>query len=142
MSEAELYLIRQRMLSGKLAKAERGELAIPLPIGYARRPSGEVILDPDEQSGHVQSPPDTPGSYTGTVTFQASGQNFTTFPASAPVTIAPRSSASVPLSIALPRAPGDAPESVQFTGPNGLESSVPIARRTLIRRPAACSPPR
>jgi DNA invertase Pin-like site-specific DNA recombinase len=53
MSEAELYLIRQRMLSGKLAKAERGELAIPLPIGYARRPSGEVILDPDEQARHV-----------------------------------------------------------------------------------------
>jgi Subtilase family len=82
--------------------------------------------------GHVQSAPDTPGSYTGTVTFQASGQNFTTFPASAPVTIAPRSSVSVPLSIALPRSPGDAPESVQFTGPNGLETSVPIARRTLI----------
>jgi hypothetical protein len=38
----------------------------------------------------------------------------------------------VPLSIALPRDPGDAPESVQFTGSNGLESSVPIARRTLI----------
>ena len=53
MSEAELYLIRQRMLSGKLAKAERGELAIPLPIGYVRRPSGEVILDPDEQAQHV-----------------------------------------------------------------------------------------
>ena len=53
MSEAELYLIRQRMLSGRLAKAERGELAIPLPIGYARRPSGEVILDPDEQARHV-----------------------------------------------------------------------------------------
>jgi hypothetical protein len=82
--------------------------------------------------GHVQSAPDTPGPYTGTVTFQASGQNFTTSPASAPVTIAPRSSVSVPLSIAMPRAPGDAPESVQFTGPNGLESSVPIARRTLI----------
>ena len=82
--------------------------------------------------GHVQSPPDTPGPYTGTVTFQASGQNFTTSPASAPVTIPPRSSVSVPLSIALPQAPGDAPESVQFTAPNGLESSVPIARRTLI----------
>ena len=41
------------MLSGKLAKAERGELAIPLPIGYVRRPSGEVILDPDEQAQHV-----------------------------------------------------------------------------------------
>ena len=53
MSEAELYLIRQRMLSGKLAKAERGALAIPLPIGYVRRPSGEVALDPDEQARHV-----------------------------------------------------------------------------------------
>jgi Resolvase, N terminal domain/Recombinase zinc beta ribbon domain/Recombinase len=53
MSEAELYLIRQRMLSGKLAKAERGELAIPLPIGYVRRPSGEVFFDPDEQAQHV-----------------------------------------------------------------------------------------
>src|SRR5216683_1115815 len=41
------------MLSGKLAKAERGELAVPLPIGYVRRPSGEVILDPDEQAQHV-----------------------------------------------------------------------------------------
>src|SRR5215831_16047830 len=82
--------------------------------------------------GHVQSPPDTPGPYTGTVTFQAGGQNFTTNPASAPVTIQPHSSANVPLSIALPRAPGDAPESVQFTTSNGLESSVPIARRTLI----------
>jgi hypothetical protein len=53
MSEAELYLIRQRMLSGKLARAERGELAVPLPIGYARRLSGEVILDPDEQARHA-----------------------------------------------------------------------------------------
>jgi hypothetical protein len=67
------------------------------------------------------------------VTFQASGQDFTTFPASAPVTIPAHSSASVPLAIALPLAPGDAPESVQFTAPGGLESSVPIARRTLIR---------
>ena len=82
--------------------------------------------------GHVQSAPDTPGPYTGTVTFQASGQNFATSPASAPVTIPARSWATVPLSIALPQAPGDAPESVQFTGPGGLASSVPIARRTLI----------
>jgi hypothetical protein len=82
--------------------------------------------------GHVQTAPDTPGPYTGTVTFQASGQNFTDSPASAPVTIPPRSSVSVPLRIRLPRAPGDSPESVQFTADNGLESSVPIARRTLI----------
>ena len=82
--------------------------------------------------GHVQTAPDTPGPYTGTVTFQASGQNFTTSRASGPVIIPPRSSVSVPLRIALPQTPGDAPESVQFAGLNGLESSVPIARRTLI----------
>ncbi|HTR90749.1 MAG TPA: recombinase family protein [Trebonia sp.] len=41
------------MLSGRLAKAERGELAVPLPIGYVRRPSGEAVLDPDEQARHV-----------------------------------------------------------------------------------------
>jgi hypothetical protein len=83
--------------------------------------------------GHVQTAPDVPGPYTGSVTFQASGQNFTTSHASAPVTIPAHSSASVPLRITLPQAAGDAPESVQFTGSNGLESSVPIARRTLIR---------
>jgi DNA invertase Pin-like site-specific DNA recombinase len=49
MSEVELHLIRQRMASGRLAKAGRGELAVPLPAGYARRASGEVALDPDEQ---------------------------------------------------------------------------------------------
>jgi DNA invertase Pin-like site-specific DNA recombinase len=53
MSEAELYLIRQRMLSGKLAKAQRGELAIALPIGYVRKPSGEAAFDPDEQAQAV-----------------------------------------------------------------------------------------
>lgn len=49
ISEAELHLIRQRMLGGRIAKARRGELAVPLPAGFARRPSGEVVLDPDEQ---------------------------------------------------------------------------------------------
>ena len=49
MSQVELHLIRQRMASGRLAKAGRGELAVPLPAGYARRASGEVALDPDEQ---------------------------------------------------------------------------------------------
>ncbi|WP_338673843.1 recombinase family protein [Streptomyces sp. SCSIO 30461] len=53
MSEAELYLIRQRMQGGKMAKAERGELAIRPPIGYWRRPSGEVVLEPDEQARTV-----------------------------------------------------------------------------------------
>jgi DNA invertase Pin-like site-specific DNA recombinase len=49
MSEAELHLLRQRMLAGKQAKARRGELAIALPTGYVRRASGEAVLDPDEQ---------------------------------------------------------------------------------------------
>jgi hypothetical protein len=37
------------MWSGRIAKAGRGELAVPLPAGFVRRPSGEVVLDPDEQ---------------------------------------------------------------------------------------------
>jgi DNA invertase Pin-like site-specific DNA recombinase len=49
ISEAELHLIKQRMWSGRIAKARRGELAVPLPVGFTRRPSGEVVLDPDEQ---------------------------------------------------------------------------------------------
>jgi DNA invertase Pin-like site-specific DNA recombinase len=49
MAEAELHLIKQRMQSGRVSKARRGELVLPLPIGYVRRPSGEAVLDPDEQ---------------------------------------------------------------------------------------------
>ncbi|KUO21552.1 transposase [Streptomyces dysideae] len=49
MTEVELHLIKQRMASGRLAKAGRGELALPLPAGYVRTSSGEVALDPDEQ---------------------------------------------------------------------------------------------
>jgi DNA invertase Pin-like site-specific DNA recombinase len=49
MSEVELHLIKQRMRSGVLAKAARGELALPVPTGYVRRASGEVAFDPDEQ---------------------------------------------------------------------------------------------
>jgi hypothetical protein len=53
MSEAELHVLKQRMLAGKLAKAERGELGMLLPMGYVRRPSGEVAKDPDEQAQSV-----------------------------------------------------------------------------------------
>jgi DNA invertase Pin-like site-specific DNA recombinase len=49
ISEAELWLIKQRMWSGRITKAQRGELAVPLPVGYVRRPGGEVVFDPDEQ---------------------------------------------------------------------------------------------
>lgn len=50
MSEAELHVLKQRMLAGKRAKAARGELGMAVPMGYLRRPSGEVVKDPDEQA--------------------------------------------------------------------------------------------
>ncbi|MCP5197959.1 MAG: recombinase family protein [Gammaproteobacteria bacterium] len=50
LSEAELHVLKQRMMAGKRAKAARGELGMAVPMGYARRPSGEVMLDPDEQA--------------------------------------------------------------------------------------------
>jgi DNA invertase Pin-like site-specific DNA recombinase len=53
MSEAELYLLKQRLDQGKLNKARRGELHFRLPTGYIRRPSGEVTFDPDEQVQQV-----------------------------------------------------------------------------------------
>jgi DNA invertase Pin-like site-specific DNA recombinase len=53
ISEAELHLIKQRMHAAKLAKAQRGELGMRLGLGYVRRPSGEIVKDPDEQAQHV-----------------------------------------------------------------------------------------
>jgi DNA invertase Pin-like site-specific DNA recombinase len=53
MSEAELHILKARMLAGRNAKAGRGELGKPLPMGYLRRPSGEVAFDPDEQAQNV-----------------------------------------------------------------------------------------
>jgi len=53
MSEAELHIIKQRMLAGKRAKAQRGELGMRPPMGYVRQPSGEFIKDPDEQAQAV-----------------------------------------------------------------------------------------
>jgi Recombinase/Recombinase zinc beta ribbon domain len=50
MSEAELHILKARMLEGRRAKARRGELGKAVPMGYLRRPSGEVVLDPDEQA--------------------------------------------------------------------------------------------
>jgi DNA invertase Pin-like site-specific DNA recombinase len=49
MSEAELHILRQRLWQGKLHKARRGELAMPVPTGYLRTLAGEVTLDPDEE---------------------------------------------------------------------------------------------
>ena len=57
ISELELHTIRSRLTAGLLAKAERGELALMLPIGLMRDPSGIVVKDPNievqEQLGLV-----------------------------------------------------------------------------------------
>ena len=49
MNEAELHVLKQRMYQGKLNKARRGELLGLPPIGYLRAPTGEWVIDPDEQ---------------------------------------------------------------------------------------------
>ena len=49
LSEAELHQLKQRMQAGARNKAERGELRQGLPVGLARGPAGEVILNPDEE---------------------------------------------------------------------------------------------
>src|SRR6266545_4887494 len=49
MSEAELHLIRARLDGGLRNKAERGELALSLPVGLDRDEQGRVVLSADEQ---------------------------------------------------------------------------------------------
>jgi DNA invertase Pin-like site-specific DNA recombinase len=49
MSEAELHVLRARLLGGQRAKASRGELEMKLPIGLITDASGKVVLDPDLQ---------------------------------------------------------------------------------------------
>ena len=49
MSEAELHVLRARLQGGLLNKARRGELKIPLPIGYVYDEQSRVVLDPDAQ---------------------------------------------------------------------------------------------
>ena len=49
MSEAELYMIRERMRGGALSKAARGELRVRLPVGFVYDELHRVVLDPDKQ---------------------------------------------------------------------------------------------
>ena len=49
MSEAELHWLKQRLLGGKLAKAEQGELRFRPPVGLVYDPTGKMVLDPDEE---------------------------------------------------------------------------------------------
>jgi DNA invertase Pin-like site-specific DNA recombinase len=47
MSEAELQVLKARLLGGQRAKASRGELEMRLPTGLVTDPTGRVVLDPD-----------------------------------------------------------------------------------------------
>jgi excisionase family DNA binding protein len=53
MSEAELHLIRARLVGGLRNKAKRGELRLPLPVGLDRDEDDRVVLCPDEQVRHA-----------------------------------------------------------------------------------------
>jgi len=53
MFEAEGHVLKQRLLAGKRAKAQRGELGMQVPMGYLRRPAGDVVKDPDAQAQAV-----------------------------------------------------------------------------------------
>jgi len=49
ISEMELHTIRARLTAGLLNKAERGELALVLPVGLVRDAGGVVVKDPDRE---------------------------------------------------------------------------------------------
>lgn len=48
MSEAELHVLKARLLGGQRNKARRGELEMALPIGLVYDAAGAVTLDPDQ----------------------------------------------------------------------------------------------
>ena len=43
MSEAELHILKQRMLEGKRAKARRGALGMRVPMGYVHHRLGLLV---------------------------------------------------------------------------------------------------
>ncbi len=53
LSEAELHGIKNRMEKGRKNKAQRGALFQLAPRGFVKVPSGELVLDPDEQARGV-----------------------------------------------------------------------------------------
>src|SRR6516165_523205 len=49
MSEAELHVMQARLRGGLLNKVRRGELRLPLPVGFLYDIQDQVSLDPDQQ---------------------------------------------------------------------------------------------
>src|SRR6266516_4113179 len=49
MSEAELHWLTSRLNESKRAAARRGELRVPLPVGFVHDDDGAVAIDPDQE---------------------------------------------------------------------------------------------
>lgn len=49
MGEVELHVMAGRLQQAKRAAAARGELRTPLPVGYVRDETGDVLIDPDAE---------------------------------------------------------------------------------------------
>lgn len=53
MSQAELHFMCGRLQGGRLNKARKGELRIPLAAGFVHDELGRIVLDPDQQVQHA-----------------------------------------------------------------------------------------
>jgi hypothetical protein len=111
---------------GSVSDDQDGQVTDPMPGTWTAK-----ILWSGSDVDLAQAPA-VPGTYTGPVSFRVSGQNFITTRATSPVVIGAHASATIPLDVAFPVAPGDHPESVQFAASDGAKTSLPVARRTLI----------
>ena len=49
MSAVELHVLAQRMQEAKKAAARRGELRLPLPVGYVYDIDDQITMDPDQE---------------------------------------------------------------------------------------------
>ena len=52
IAELELHTLRARLTAGLVNKAQRGELALALPVGLVRDPLGRVLKHPDQEVQH------------------------------------------------------------------------------------------
>lgn len=52
IAELELHTLRARLTAGLVNKAQRGELALTLPVGLVRDPLGRVLKHPDQEVQH------------------------------------------------------------------------------------------
>jgi hypothetical protein len=111
---------------GRSPNMQHAEVSDPAPGRW----TAEFVWGGDDD--YVELAPATPGTYRGPMSFKVSGQDYVTESATRPVTIAARSSATIPLRVSMPVQSGDHPESLQLSASDGALDSVPIARRTLI----------